>query len=86
MLKLIESGISLPKGNDSIVLNARHTQALKKASESLNNALQAIHNQELSELISVELRSAIDGFSQVVGKIDNEAMLDKLFQKFCIGK
>ena len=42
--------------------------------------------QELSELVAVELRSAIEGFSQVVGKIDNEAMLDKLFQKFCIGK
>ena len=86
MLKLIESGMALPKGNDAIVLNARHTLALKQASEALNNALQAIHNQELSELISVELRSAIEGFSQVVGKIDNEAMLDKLFQKFCIGK
>ena len=86
MLKLIERGISLPKSNDAIVLNARHTFALKQASEALNNALQSIHNHELTELISVELRSAIDGFSQVVGKIDNEAMLDKLFQKFCIGK
>jgi tRNA modification GTPase len=86
MLKLIESGMALPKGTDAIVLNARHTLALKQAAEALNNALQAIHKQELSELISVELRSAIEGFSQVVGKIDNEAMLDKLFQKFCIGK
>ena len=86
MLKLIERGISLPKSNDAIVLNSRHTFALKQASEALKNALQSIHNEELTELVTVDLRSAIDGFSQVVGKIDNEAMLDKLFQKFCIGK
>ena len=86
MLKLIDRGIALPKGNDAIVLNARHTLALKQAKASLEKAAQAIDNQELSELVAVELRSAIEGFSQVVGKIDNEAMLDKLFQKFCIGK
>ncbi|MFL2848311.1 MAG: tRNA uridine-5-carboxymethylaminomethyl(34) synthesis GTPase MnmE [Coraliomargaritaceae bacterium] len=88
MLTLIDQGMASakPKGDDAIVLNARHTAALKQAADSLNKALQAIHNQELSELVVVELRSAIDGFSQVVGKIDNEAMLDKLFQKFCIGK
>lgn len=88
MLTLIDQGMALakPKGDDAIVLNARHTAALKQAEDSLKKALQAIHNQELSELVAVELRSAIDGFSQVVGKIDNEAMLDKLFQKFCIGK
>jgi tRNA modification GTPase len=88
MLTLIDQGMALakPKGDDAIVLNARHTAALKQAEDSLKKALQAIHNQELSELVAVELRSAINGFSQVVGKIDNEAMLDKLFQKFCIGK
>lgn len=86
MHKLIDQSIALPKGTDAIVLNARHTAALKQAQESLYKALEAIDREELSELIAVELRSAIDGFSQVVGKIDNEAMLDKLFQKFCIGK
>jgi len=86
MHDLIDQGIALPKGNDAIVLNARHTVALKQARESLVKALEAIDKQELSELVAVELRSAIEGFSQVVGKIDNEAMLDKLFQKFCIGK
>ena len=86
MHELIDQGIALPKGNDAIVLNARHTVALKQTRESLVKGLEAINKQELSELVAVELRSAIEGFSQVVGKIDNEAMLDKLFQKFCIGK
>jgi tRNA modification GTPase len=86
MLKLIDQGIALPKGTDAIVLNARHTLALKQAKISLEKALEGVRNQELNELVSVELRSAIEGFSQVVGKIENDAMLDKLFQKFCIGK
>ncbi|RCL30025.1 MAG: tRNA uridine-5-carboxymethylaminomethyl(34) synthesis GTPase MnmE [Puniceicoccaceae bacterium] len=83
---LIEASLRRPKSKDAIVLNARHVVALNQALDALNEASQKIDNQEFSELISADLRRALDGFSQVVGRIDNEAMLDKLFQKFCIGK
>ncbi|MFL2843080.1 MAG: hypothetical protein ACJ0BQ_01865 [Coraliomargaritaceae bacterium] len=76
----------MPKSSDAIVLNARHTQAIKASHKALSSALQKIDNQDFSELICVDLRAAVDGFSEVVGKIDNEAMLDKLFANFCIGK
>ena len=84
--KRIEKTISLPKSSDAIVLNARHTQAITASHRALASALQKIDSQDFSEFICVDLRAAIDGFSEVVGKIDNEAMLDKLFANFCIGK
>lgn len=83
---MIEAGLHKPKSQDAIVLNARHTAALNQALAALEEASQKIDSQEFSELIIVDLRTALDGFSDVVGRIDNEAMLDKLFQKFCIGK
>lgn len=84
--ELIEGHLQKPKAQDAIVLNARHTAALNQALSSLKDALQKIDNQEFSELIAVDLRIALEGFGEVVGRIDNEAMLDVLFQKFCIGK
>ena len=82
----LDKSLGLPNSKDAIVLNTRHTQSLKDSLAALNEALQKLDSQEFSELVALDLRTAIDGFSQVVGKIDNEAMLDKLFQKFCIGK
>ena len=84
--EFLDKNLGLPKSKDAIVLNARHTHALKDALSALVDGLQKLDNHEFSELVAADLRSAIEGFSQVVGKIDNEAMLDKLFQKFCIGK
>jgi tRNA modification GTPase len=38
------------------------------------------------ELVSVELREALDHLAEVIGQTDNEAVLTRLFQNFCIGK
>ena len=43
-------------------------------------------NKNMSELIAADLRDSIDYIGQVVGKVDNEQMLDRLFKQFCIGK
>ena len=41
---------------------------------------------ELSELIVADLRDALEAIGGVIGKVDNEQMLDRLFKQFCIGK
>jgi tRNA modification GTPase len=45
-----------------------------------------LKDSELSELIAADLRDAIEHIGQVVGRVDNERMLDSLFKQFCIGK
>jgi tRNA modification GTPase len=39
-----------------------------------------------SELVASDLRSALEAFGEISGKIDNEKVLDRLFATFCIGK
>jgi tRNA modification GTPase len=39
-----------------------------------------------TELAAAQARIALDALGEVVGRIDNERMLDKLFASFCIGK
>ena len=67
-------------------MNARHVKALSSARAALELARQQANEGELSELIVCELRVAIEQIGAVVGTIDNEQMLDCLFNQFCIGK
>ncbi|MEY3911866.1 MAG: hypothetical protein RLY37_1334, partial [Verrucomicrobiota bacterium] len=39
-----------------------------------------------TELAAAQTRAALDALGEIVGRIDNERMLDKLFASFCIGK
>ena len=85
-LALIESGLSTPSSVEGIVVNARHAAALSKSVEALELAANKLRMGELPELIAADLRSAVESIGAVVGRVDNERMLDSLFKQFCIGK
>lgn len=82
----IESAVQQPNATDGVVVNARHASALCEAYDSLELASQKMKQDDLSELIASDLRAAVESIGKVVGKVDNERMLDSLFKQFCIGK
>ncbi|MCC5788849.1 MAG: tRNA uridine-5-carboxymethylaminomethyl(34) synthesis GTPase MnmE [Opitutales bacterium] len=71
---------------DWIAVSARHAEALEEARSTLEKGLALLRQNEPVELAASELHNAIDAFARIVGKIDNEEMLDRLFATFCIGK
>lgn len=73
-------------GNDVIAINARHAHALEEAKSCLVSANQKLAEGIPTELAASDLRGALNAFGEIAGKIDNERILDKLFQSFCIGK
>ena len=73
-------------GNDVIAINARHAHALDEARACLVSASQKLLEGTSTELAASDLRGALHAFGEISGKIDNERILDKLFQSFCIGK
>jgi tRNA modification GTPase len=78
---------SLTNGqNDGVVVNARHAAALGQAVDVLELASAKLKLGEHSELIVADMRDAVEHIGQVVGRVDNERMLDRLFKQFCIGK
>ena len=81
----IDASLSQPQ-SDGVVVNARHAAALQQAVDALELASSKLKDSELSELIAADLRDAVDFIGQVVGRVDNERMLDSLFKQFCIGK
>ena len=82
----IESAVQQPNATDGVVVNARHASALGEACGSLELASQKMKDDDLSELIASDLRDAVESIGKVVGKVDNDRMLDSLFKQFCIGK
>jgi tRNA modification GTPase len=74
------------QGDEIIAINARHADALRRATECLKTAREKVATAGPVELLSSDLRGALDAFGEIAGKIDNERMLDHLFKTFCIGK
>ena len=84
-LEAVEDNVK-PSAIDGVAVNARHAGLLEQARKALELAFIKMKSGELSELVTVDLRDALDSIGNVVGKIDNERMLDCLFKQFCIGK
>ena len=72
--------------SDRVAINARHALSLQSAAESLQSARLKLASSEAVELLASDLRAALGALGEIVGRIDNERMLDRLFSTFCIGK
>jgi tRNA modification GTPase len=72
--------------NFRIAISARHQACLQKAIADLEAAKASLAKNELPELISIELRDALDAVGDVIGRHDTEDLLGRIFSEFCIGK
>ena len=79
-------GGELVVGESPIVTNARHQEALRRANEGLNYAIESLENGMPPELVAVDLRISLDGLGDIVGKTTTEDILDRIFSQFCVGK
>lgn len=73
-------------GESPIVTNARHQEALRRASEGLHYAIESLENGMPPDLVAVDLRIGLDGLGDIVGKTTTEDILDRIFSQFCVGK
>jgi tRNA modification GTPase len=73
-------------GESPIVTNARHQEALRRANEGLNYAIESLENGMPPDLVAVDLRISLDGLGDIVGRTTTEDILDRIFSQFCVGK
>ncbi len=76
----------LDAGDSLLAINARHQACLKAAAGYCESARKGLVERLPPELIALELRAALDALGEVVGKVDAEGLLDRIFSTFCIGK
>ena len=76
----------LLKSEQTIITNLRHFDSLSNAESSLVEIEKGIQNGLSGDLLSIDLRRAIESIGEITGQITNDEMLGNIFSNFCIGK
>ena len=71
-------------GEVGLIGRVRHRELLRETAELLRCSMAAIDKGE--EFVAEDLRAAADCLGRLLGRVDVEDVLDKIFRDFCIGK
>lgn len=80
--KCVQSEI---KQDKLYLTNIRHIECVRLAKQSLENVLQ-IFETTTFDILSGEIKSAWSYLGEISGVVSDEAIIDKIFSKFCLGK
>ncbi|KGG16748.1 MULTISPECIES: tRNA uridine-5-carboxymethylaminomethyl(34) synthesis GTPase MnmE [unclassified Prochlorococcus] len=84
--KLLRTCGANETGGLELALNQRQLDLVKRASNSLDQ-IEEISKQGLPwDFWTIDLREAISKLGELTGKEVTEALLDRIFSRFCIGK
>jgi tRNA modification GTPase len=73
-------------GQEVMLTNVRHFEAISKAKHALDRALQGMENGISSDLFAMDIRQALHFMGEVTGQISTDELLGYIFGRFCIGK
>ena len=80
-LRAVESSADL-----ATTTGARCREGLVLASKALASAASAMALDVGDELVSIDIRQAVDELGKVIGAVVTDDVLDRIFGRFCIGK
>ena len=86
LLDTLASSCSPDSGNDLLVTNARHVEALRASAEALDKVASGLELQLPTDLLAEDLRDAISHLGTITGEISTDEVLGEIFGRFCIGK
>lgn len=69
-----------------VVVSARHRNHLANAKDALQRAADGLQSGFTGDLLSLDLRMALNEIGAVTGEMTNEDVLGAIFSRFCIGK
>src|ERR1700744_2353677 len=73
-------------GNETLVTNIRHLEALQKTEESLLRVLNGIDGDITSDFLATDIKQALHYLGEITGTVTTDDLLENIFSKFCIGK
>ena len=77
---------NLDSENELIITNMRHKDLLNKAKNGLKTAKKTINTGLPIDMISINIKTAIASLGEILGESISEDVLNKIFEKFCVGK
>lgn len=70
----------------TVVSNARHFDALRRADEALQEVLAGLAAGTTGDFVAQDIRRSLSFLGEISGEIGVEDLLENIFSKFCIGK
>ena len=74
------------QAENSLAINARHQDCLRRALQSCTRASEALQTGLTPDCYAIDIKEALAAVGEVIGTVDYEQILDSVFGQFCIGK
>lgn len=71
---------------EPLLTRERHRLGLERAAEGIDAARRLLAARGEAVLVAHEVQRAVAGLEEVLGVVDLDEVLGKLFQRFCVGK
>lgn len=72
--------------NELIITNERHRDLLNKSKEYIEVAKKEIEDNEPIDIVSIVIKNATKSLGEIIGADVNQDIVNKIFEKFCLGK
>ncbi len=83
---LARIGAAHLQAENSIAINTRHRDCLRRARESCEHADVTFAENHSVEYVALDLRAALAAVTEIIAAESDDAILDSVFSQFCIGK
>jgi tRNA modification GTPase len=84
--RLVEVVREMKVQDTAVVSNLRHFDALNASLASVESVIAGLGDGLSSDLVTVDLRTALYHLGEITGEITTDDILGNIFGKFCIGK
>ena len=85
---LVDSVVAgkIDPGQELVLTNQRHRDAMRKAKGDLEAALTTLRSGKSNEFVALDVRGSVNSLGEITGELTSEDILNRVFSTFCIGK
>lgn len=73
-------------GGEGAMTQQRHIALAKRAMQAMDSAIAAIDAQLALDVCAIDLKEALSALCEITGENATEAVIDRVFSNFCVGK
>lgn len=77
---------SFDNAENQIIVNERHKELLERTKQELTKALEITEKGESLDIAAINLKEATTLLGNITGKDASSDVVNKIFEKFCLGK
>ena len=78
-------GGEVSQGDNVMVTNVRHKNLLDEGNRCISDALSMIETRQPLEFIEIDVNRCYEALGEIIGETASD-IIDKVFERFCLGK